>query len=283
MNPEFFVDEQSWKEHINKIKSSVKPLDKDESFFISSIIDSLTDYLSKINERFTLLFSGGADSTLLAVLAKKAKRNFELLNVSFEDSEDLRFARRFAEKYGFEYREKILDENEVLSAIKVVSELFKDKEFVVKELACFEYLALKDSLNLVVSGTGAEEIFAGYQRHLLAEDVNEECWTGLENIFWQRDLYRVKVLSNITKRKVLLPFLDENLIRIAMSMPSEFKIKDNFRKYSIAKALQTLAIPEEYAFRKKKAAQYGSGLDKFFEKLAKKKGLKNKAELFGLL
>ncbi len=280
MNPVNFFEESEWKDFVEKLKKEVSPIPADEEFFIISLIDVLQQSLSKINGKFTLLFSAGADSTLLAVLSKKLNKNFELLSVGFENSEDIVLARKFAKDFKFEYREKILCCDEVFDAIKRIFPLFKNDEFVVKELACFEYLALKESLPLVVTGTGCEEIFAGYNRHLRAEKPNEECWKGLENIFWKRDLYRIKILSRIITKKIFFPFLDKKVMTLAMSMPSDFKIKNNFRKYIIARTLSHLGIPDDFAFRKKKAAQYGSGLDKFFAKLVKKRGLNKKKELF---
>lgn len=284
MNFNDFSNEQQWKDFLFRIKNSVSIINKDEDFFTQSLIETLEQALSKINlklnKRFTLLFSAGADSTLLAVLSKRLNLNFEVLSIGFENSEDIVLSRKLAKKLNLEYREKILSEKEVYQAMKIISPLFSNHEFVVKELACFEYLAFKESLPLIVTGTGSEEIFAGYSRHLMAKDINKECWNGLENIFWKRDVLRVKTLSRLLNREVLIPFLDENVIRLAMSMPAELKIKDGFRKYIIAKALQHLGLEDEFAFRKKKAAQYGSGMDKFFTKLAKKNGLKNKEELF---
>ena len=62
-----------------------------------------------------------------------------------------------------------------------------------------------------------------------------------------------------------------------MQISANLKIKGNVKKYILRKAALEFSLPEEIAFRKKIAAQYGSGIDKLLEKLAKKEKL-SKAE-----
>lgn len=70
-----------------------------------------------------------------------------------------------------------------------------------------------------------------------------------------------------------LPFLEDEVIKKAMGIPSEKKINKEHKKIILREIAEDLGLPKEIAWRQKKAAQYGSGFDKVMERLAKKAGL----------
>ena len=120
--------------------------------------------------------------------------------------------------------------------------------------------------------SGSEEIFAGYQRHLDAKDPHAECWNGLKNM-WQRDFVRDVTIAKALGITVLCPFLDEDLIIKSMGIPADKKINKEFKKIILREIAEELGLPKEFAWRPKKAAQYGSYFDKALIKLAKKSSL----------
>ena len=74
-----------------------------------------------------------------------------------------------------------------------------------------------------------------------------------------------------------LPFLDRDLIKYAMKVPAGLKIKENIKKYILREVAINLGLPDVFAFRKKKAAQYGSRFDKAIYKNQRKNGFKYKS------
>jgi asparagine synthase (glutamine-hydrolysing) len=124
----------------------------------------------------------------------------------------------------------------------------------------------------VFSGLGSEEIFAGYQRHEQARNVNRECLQGL-SMMWERDTYRDYTLSKHFKIKLKLPFLDDKLVRYALNIPGKHKINKEYKKIILRKIAEQIGVQKNVAWRKKKAAQYGSQSDKVLERLSKNKGL----------
>ena len=125
---------------------------------------------------------------------------------------------------------------------------------------------------MIFGGLGTEEVYAGYQRHVIAKDVNAECWKGLLNLA-KVDLARDYALGFGLKVSVKVPFLDEQVIITAMGLSGGEKIVNGERKVVFRKIAQALGVPKEIAWRKKQAAQYGSGFDKALERLAKKTGM----------
>lgn len=142
-------------------------------------------------------------------------------------------------------------------------------------------LAKHDGCNILFGGLGSEEIFAGYQRHEHAntspQAVQEECWAGLKAM-WARDLERDCALAKSLKITVLTPFLDERVILAAMGISGSEKIKEKdgvaFKKFVLRQVAQDLGLPASFAWRPKRAAQYGSRFDSALDKLAKKKNMR---------
>ena len=140
----------------------------------------------------------------------------------------------------------------------------------------------EDGIAIFYGGIGSEEIFAGYQRHELANDANEECWRGLMNM-QGRDFVRDAKVAQDMKITFLTPFMDSDLIAKAMSIPGKYKIAGEKKKMILRETALKMGLAESIAFRKKIAAQYGSGFDKAIEKLARKAGYKFKKDYLASL
>jgi diphthine-ammonia ligase len=277
------ISEEEWKKEIDSLNS--KKIIKEKKEIIELLKKELVYSVEKLlpKEKFGILFSGGVDSTLIAFICKKLKKDFICYSIGLENSQDLEAAMKASKDLGFKLKHKQLSLDEAEKIIKkTVNILGKDLTNVVNvgvgavEVACFE-MAKKDNVKHFFGGLGSEEIFAGYQRHENSNDINKECFSGLRNM-WERDLLRDTAIANKYKINLLTPFLDKELIKLSSKIPSQFKIKDNMKKYILREAALDLGLKREFAFRKKKAAQYGSNFDKAIQKLAKINGFKYKKE-----
>ena len=66
-----------------------------------------------------------------------------------------------------------------------------------------------------------------------------------------------------------LPFLDNNLVEFVLNIPVRYKISgsdDKLRKNILRKTAFNLGLDKQIAYRPKKAAQYGTGIDKILRK-----------------
>ena len=93
---------------------------------------------------------------------------------------------------------------------------------------------------------------------------------------WDRDLVRDFNLAKELNIQVKTPFLDKDLIEYAMKLPGDWKIVEEKKKVILREVAEEFL--GEFAWRKKKAAQYGSCFDKAIAKLAKKNGFKLKKD-----
>ena len=277
------VSFNKWQAYLADLKSRIKPIIKNEITAVNNLTRVLEGSIRiRIQDKkFGVLFSGGIDSTLIAFLCKKYTNNFICYTVGFRDSQDIVFSQEVAKNLNLNHKIKILKLEEVESVLKLTSKILgKDLINIVNvgvgavEVAAIQ-LATKDNVNIFFSGLGSEEIFAGYQRHELALNINQECWAGLKSM-WHRDFKRDFAVAKHYNTEFLVPFLDKEVIMSAMKIDDSLKIKSNIKKYILRKTAIATGVNEEIAFRPKKAAQYGSSFDKAIQKIAKNKGYKYK-------
>ena len=127
-----------------------------------------------------ILFSGGIDSTLIALAAKQLHLKLPLYTFDFKGnqekfgySEDLLFAKQIAEKLNLELRivsYKDSDFTDYLKTHRTFSEPYLDLAGFSLHLLCKQ--AKKDGVKILLNGTGADEFFGGYRRHQLAKCFN---------------------------------------------------------------------------------------------------------------
>ncbi|PIN99756.1 hypothetical protein COT72_04960 [archaeon CG10_big_fil_rev_8_21_14_0_10_43_11] len=266
MRPHIRADKDAYKAWVNSL--SIKNEHEGEKLK-KVIIDRFHTFFDEV-DGFDLLFSGGVDSTTIAFLAKQRGKKFTALAAGVKDSSDLMWAKGAAEDLGFPIKTVEFGENELTRDLPEIVRIINTTDPVKISIAVPFYYALKASKNSVVfSGLGSEELFAGYQRHEQAKNVNEECLTGLK-LMWERDMERDIPLMNYYGKTHMLPFLDSELVSYALPIKAELKIKDSYKKWIFRDAASKLGVPKKFAWRAKKAAQYGSGTMKLMKRVAKK-------------
>jgi len=271
------IPEKDWIDYIISLEKDCRSSTKDQvkQALVNSIIKRIP------RQRFGIFFSGGVDSTLISYICKKQNADFICYSVGLKDAPDIIEGRKVADELGLTLKQKIFTIEEVEELFKKVIKIF-DKPDILRlgvgaVIVAAAELAKQDKINTFFGGLGSEEIFAGYERHLKASDVHAECWKGLKGM-WQRDFTRDYAVAKAMNIKVLIPFLDEELIRSAMGIPGNLKINKDHKKVILREIAEELGLKKEFAWRLKKAAQYGSWFDKAMEKLAKQNDFKTKQD-----
>jgi len=272
------LTKELWNDHIKRLKASnnseilkMKP----PEIFKALSEQIYSSFEKTLPNKFALLFSGGVDSTIIAYVAKKFKRDFVCITAGFLDSHDLKLSKIVSKYYGFNHEIIEIDSKTLEKIIPLTKQIISDSNYVKISVGlvfvfALHYSKYMNNFEHIVTGLGSEEIFAGYQRHEQAKSINDECWNGLFSLY-ERDLSRDIAIFNHYKKKSVLPFLSNDLIRLSMKIPSELKIKNSVKKYCLRKATVILGLKEEFSVEPKKAAQYGSNVDKEIGKLAKSK------------
>jgi len=297
------IEQKEWENYIDNIRTEVEEEQKRNTLNEEELKEQLKkDIINAIekrtNEDFAIFFSGGVDSTIIALICKQLNKKFNCYCSGFrtgqmEGPKDPIVARQIAKELDLDFFEKEADIEEAENIIKEVVKILPkpatvDIQYVVNVgVAAVFYLALKlakekDKETVFFSGLGSEEIFAGYLRHEEAKNRHEECWTGLRKM-WGRDLIRDAAVAEHFGIKIATPFLDRDVIKTAMKIHINRKINQEHKKIILREIAEELGLKHEYAWRRKQGAQYGSKSVKLIDQLTRKKGFKLKKEYLSSL
>ena len=288
------ISKVDWDRHVDNLINNYRltPTKKNLYLSLEKIISEKTEGVN-----FGVLLSGGVDSSIIAKICKDLGRNFRCFCVGIRGSKDIFYAQKVSDYFNLNLvvKEYSLDEVELL--LKEVIDVLPIP--VIEEDNYIEYIVklTVSAVNLgsmklgreelFLSGIGAEELFAGYERHSKAvkgggtwrgikiKDLKDESVNALKrmyNLVFERD----KLISSYISKSLLAPYLADDVIIQALNMKNNQKIDSLNNKKILRNIALDLGVPKEFSDRKKKGAQYGSGFDKAILKLAKKSGFKLK-------
>ncbi|MFA4855930.1 MAG: diphthine--ammonia ligase [archaeon] len=233
---------------------------------------------------FGILFSGGIDSVLLALLCKRAGLKFSCF-FGFLDGlgepKDLAFAKRAADfldvklelaPVSMESLPKLIGET-----ISLIGSTNPVQVSVALPLLAACSKAKQMGIKTVFSGMGADELFCGYAKFRNAVDIAFESMR-LVQLLPENDLKRDLAIASHCGLEIRAPYLNSEILRFALSLPKNLKLSGQRNKIILRELAVSIGLPKELAERKKVAAQYGSNFDKGIERLAKKAKAKGKRD-----
>lgn len=210
--------------------------------------------------------SGGLDSTLICALARRHLPEMHTFSVGIEGSDDLAAARRASEYLDTIHHEYVYAADEVLSDLPQILyhlESF-DQDLVRSAIPCWFCSRLAaQHVKVILTGEGADELFAGYAYYRglatypqLHEELHRSV-AALHNI----NLQRVDRLTMAHGLEGRVPFLDLEMIDLALRIPAELKLpagEPRIEKYILRLACEDL-LPPELLWRDKAQFDEGSG------------------------
>ncbi|MDY0130946.1 MAG: asparagine synthase-related protein, partial [Methanosarcina vacuolata] len=143
--------------------------------------------------------------------------------------------------------------------------------------------AKEDGKRVLLTGQGADELFGGYSRHegfleQGPEVLDRAIYSDLKNIS-TINLERDDMVTMANSVELRVPFLDKEVIKTGLAISPELKVlkRDSLyiRKYILRKAADSL-LPSELLWKEKKAIQYGTGVQKILDRLAREAGFSKK-------
>jgi len=213
-----------------------------------------------------ILLSGGLDTSILAFVARPNVG----FTVALKDSlaSDLVYSEKIAKLLGIQHKKMEFTTEEALATLPEVIRILKTFDLALPNDLSI-YFALKlakeltaDSYQLsVMTGDGADELFAGYSymAELPPEDLRRYIRRLSQN--WH---FSANELGRALDIEISQPFLDEDFVRFALEVSTELKVKDGVGKYILRKSFEGL-LPAKIAWRRKEPIEYGSGSTKLHE------------------
>ncbi len=253
---------------------------KVKAVFIKSVKKRL---LADLTVPIGAFCSGGLDSSIIAAITAEEIPNLHTFVVGMRDdkgneSDDFKAARIVARHIGSTHHELVFSEEDYYAALpEVIKKLESyDPSLVRCAVPCYFTCKLAAKyVTVVLTGEGADELFAGYHymKHFALDNLNEEgrrCTQSLHNI----NLQRADRMGMYFSLELRVPFLDQEMIDLAMQISPELKInyQDDGRKiekWIFRKAFADSGLlPDEIIWRYKVQYTQGAGCESLGEKLA---------------
>jgi asparagine synthase (glutamine-hydrolysing) len=241
-----------------------------------SIPNSVLKSVEGVNE-FAILFSGGLDSSLIALLAKKSAENATIMlyTVGTTNSHDFTNSEYGSKLLGMELKKIDIHIEDIINAIPKLAEIINSRHPVKisYELPLYLGMAHIDE-KLVLSGQGADELFGGYARYLKMDlkQLEEALKNDVKKLL-EKDIEMDYAIAKHFNKILRTPYLDGDVVNTAMQIPVEYKVKEWHRKVILKDLALDLRLPMEIVNKEKKAVQYSSGVLKELRRMAKKKGI----------
>ena len=210
-----------------------------------------------------IALSGGLDSSILAHLRKDQKpQTMTIITKDFLGT-DLTFAQIIAKHLGLNLSLIQVSMEDVLDSINETIKILGNYNDIEIRNSIVPYIYLttlkKKGIDSVITGDGADEVFAGY--NFLLKKSDEEIGEELKRIkkimhFPSKDIARS------LNMKVETPFLNEELIKFSDDIEISKKINakdgEKFGKWILRETFEKY-LPNNITWREKSPMQDGSG------------------------
>ena len=225
--------------------------------------ENLKEIVKKYSDS-SLLLSGGLDSSILACLMKP---KFSIVTSLGNDSMDIEYARRIARKYSENHIECVVDFDDIIMTVPHIVKTFKTFDPLEIRNSAVIYLGLKTSRDQgfmsVVTGDGADELFAGYsymQRYFSnlerLQSILEDLWTIMK--------FSSRKIGESLSVVVNTPYLEKQFYNLATSIGIGEKVGEHENK-KWGKFILRKTFEDEMGstvWRNKMALEQGSGFEK---------------------
>lgn len=218
-----------------------------------------------------VIYSGGLDSSIVLSQAIKNHNNVTAFTIGTEKSEDFIISKRYCKEMNIRQvvinlNNKDFNKSIIRSAI-IATELTEYGDIINAIITMFLFERIKkEKIKVVIGGDGSDELFGGYNMY---RDTSENERIKLFNYklmnLHRTELQRVDRCSMAHSVEVRVPFLDKELVKMALSIPNEWKINEGVEKWCVRQAFKE-ELPSYIVNRKKNPLSHSSGLHELVRK-----------------
>jgi asparagine synthase (glutamine-hydrolysing) len=218
--------------------------------------------------------SGGLDSSIVAALARRFKENLDTFVVGMEGSEDVARSQEVARFLGTNHHKYVYTLTEMLDALPQVIYHLESYDAALVRSAIPNYFLARlasERVKVILTGEGADELFAGYEYLRAVEDpqaLHRELWY-ITSLLHNTNLQRTDRMTMAHGLEGRVPFLDREVIDLAFSLPPAWKLVGPGRpEKDLLRRAFADALPPAIVRRPKQKFSRGSGSMEILAQLA---------------
>ncbi|MEO7398466.1 MAG: asparagine synthase B [Ilumatobacteraceae bacterium] len=212
--------------------------------------------------------SGGLDSSLIAAIASRHVEELHTFSVGLAGSRDIEAARRVSAHIGSIHHEYLMTPQEVVEKLPEIVHTLEsfDQDLVRSAIPTYFCSRLAaQHVKVILTGEGADELFAGYAYHKTIDDpetLHQELCRSISTLH-NINLQRVDRMTMLHSLEGRVPFLDTDFIELALTVPTELKIAPSpsgrmIEKWVLRRAFEDI-LPADILWRTKEQFDEGSG------------------------
>ena len=211
----------------------------------------------------TIALSGGLDSTILAYLLKEKKPNGIAVIADDFTATDMTYCQTASKALGIDLHIANTGTTDILSAVDETIKILRNFNDIEIRNSVVIYLAIRmtrdSGLGRIVTGDGADELFAGYD--FLLDKPSNVLEMELDRICRIMH-FPAQCMGKSLGIAVESPFLDADVVEFAKNIPANLKVREEngrvYGKWILRKAFEKF-IPRQIAWRGKSPMQDGAG------------------------
>ena len=205
-----------------------------------------------------VLLSGGLDSSIICGILSsidlpKAYPAIHSFTIGLEGSPDIEMARKQAELCGTIHHEFTYTEEEAHQLLMDTIYAIETYDVTTVRASVPQYILAsiikKYGIKVVLSGEGADELFAGYLYNQYCpsrEEMQKECIRKINDLHYY-DCCRTNKTMASNGVECRVPFLDKTFVRYAMNIDPKYKMsKNKIEKHILREAFKDLLHPDIY-------------------------------------
>jgi asparagine synthase (glutamine-hydrolysing) len=250
--------------------------DVDDTISFESALSTAREYvIDAVKKRVDtdlpigMWLSGGIDSSIVFLIARKYHKNIVPIIIGKDNSEDVEAAKFLCDQVKSSYVHINPSDDEIFRNIPNLIECIETFEpNPIRPSALTWFLAEKANclgLKVVLCGEGGDEIFGGYGDFLFSKSDDEfknlTC-NFVENLY-RTQLLRIDRVGMAFHVEVREPFMDNRLVDYAVRLNPSYKIGEingkKVTKYILREAFKEILPPEIY-IRNKKTIMAGADI-----------------------
>lgn len=265
----------------SKIKKFVSPLDSSEQIYdldIKEIKKHLKILIEEAVEKrlvadvpVGVFLSGGFDSSLVASIMKKYRKKIHSFTAGMENAPDILRAKEMANYLKTDHHQLVYTKKDMEKALeKVIYHLESFDAPIVRSSIPMYFISKVASqyVKVVLSGEGADELFAGYSylENLKGVKLRKELNKAIKALE-KTNLQRADRIGMAFALEVRVPFLDYRLLKFSLRIPYKFLEFGNgkMEKHLLRETFKN-HLPEKILKRKKMKFSIGAGsFSQFFD------------------